>query len=321
MNSKMLMVLTLLVLSSCAGKLPPRELLEVPIYTRSIININTFPRRDFNGDGVVTASDAHIDIAYSGEGGAYIGIFVSYADYQTDGCYDDAWIAIERIFMLPNTTRRVFSADLYNWWGDIGISIEDEVYPSDRWINERWRDWARIAEIYGCGWSDEEVTLSGFPYTYNPWQDVDPSGKDWITAYSIEILQDYNRDGYYGNPDNSDAWIQISWPGSAYGPIDIWITKWDNSTGQVYSQQKVYHNGYGMGIYWPKVPNDALHCTRVVRIFIDVASCEHDIHTQVEIVIPDTQAYAGDLLAYVLFSEDGVAYESMATDNKLPIEY
>jgi len=318
-----IVLLLVLVTNGRADIHRPRELLEKPVYTRNIININTFPLCDFNGDGIITAGDAHVDIAYNGVHAAYVGIFISYADYQENGCYDDAWMAIARVFMVSNTVRRIFSPNLYNWWGDVGVSIQDEVYPSDDWIRKGWLDNARISSIYGCGYIiDDGTKLSGLPYTRNPWQDVLPSGRNWITAYSIEVLQDYNRDGRYGEQDNSDAWIQISWPRNASGPVDIWVTTWDNTTGQVYSQGLLYDSAQtGVTIYWPEVPGDALHADKVVRAFINVASGIHDVHTCVEVVIPDGEPYAGDLLAYVLFSEDGVAYESLAPNNELPIEY
>lgn len=301
---------------------PPVKRIEKEIPNRAIYNVCTSPDKDYNNDGFISPEDSHIDLYHGIDGSIYYGILLN------SRCDHDYSKAMAIVFMVSNTTRRLFDSRLFDWQGCIEVinlgydtgdnsqALQDSLDDFDEWIKIGWEDACceqPFIDMYipltVKSWRDDlpAMECGQWPmqrYQYDPFQNVSTLGNEWITGYSIDPQEDYNQDGFinYG-----DRWLQVSWPEYATGNIDIWITYWDNTTGQINRQMKLGNYAKPLDGY--------------IRRFMSVSTEQHDIHTCIEIVIPDNEDYAGDLLAYCLWSEDGVAYETMAPQNTLPIEY
>lgn len=257
---------------------PPVAELDAPTTPeRAIYNVCVNPQRDYNGDGLVNANDAHMDVYYDGAYGNAVWLGI----YRDMRCDDDTSMAMQRVYMLAHTTRRVYNVKLYMWTFSLSIGVLQDDKTScehfDAWQAAQWQDCADVFEMW-CNpvWGD----IPAYHYIAS-----DP--RTPITAYCVSPHRDYNSDGRI---DYDDCWVQIEMPYRDTPPeIDVWMIAYDvnNFDPELWNYQ-TYFVRHG-----------------ILRLFVNVASGIHNVYTEVRIVIPDGYPCAGDVLEYVTWSEDG----------------
>ena len=306
MISALVMIATVLslmvgVVNALAESKPRPPIAELDMQTvpsRTIYNVCTNPQHDYNSDGHIDEEDAHVDVYYDGRfgNGVWLGIF---RDLR---CDDDTSMAMVRVFMLANTTRRVFDSRLYMWTGALSVVCLDgwdNVFPGDdplaefdAWEIAQWQDNNGAFEMW-CNpvWSDIPTYHHTESNPYAP-----------ITAFCADPQHDYNSDGQV---NASDMWVQVEFPHRNTAPVEIWLTQFVANAGDPCTNELLY-------------TGDGNHYD-FIRLFVQVASGTHNLHSVISIVIPSGAPYEGDVLDYATFSEDGVYYDHMNPD--APVEY
>ena len=157
-----IVMLTVTMPAMAAKPQPPIERLEKVTPHRPLYN--------------VCLTKGYIDLYYTGNLPAHVGIWLNSC------CDDDCAMALTRVFMIPNTTRRIYHTGFTNWQGGIEIayintytvwtprehdSIAELLAAFDRWAEVGWED---------CG--------PGFPYH------IDTFGcPRWPSPYDTLALQ------------------------------------------------------------------------------------------------------------------------------------